>query len=185
MEACRSSDIFIRQSWRADFCGIYATAMMLSLLGERTDRARALSIFCLPRFNSAYEGTLLWQITGVLRKTRRFNTTRWRHFRRFSFANVYRELRSLAELHTLPTLLWFGAVHRYRPIRTNHIAVVMNLEHGRINLLDPLGPPPKPSEKSNVSLFSIRQGDGSYRVAGCAYLVDAGKGSAILRWRRA
>lgn len=43
----RAAEVFIRQSWRSQYCGAYATAMLLSLLGQTTDRSQAKGLFCI------------------------------------------------------------------------------------------------------------------------------------------
>jgi len=174
--------IFIKQSVMSDYCGVYSTGMLLSLLGMKTGRNLALSLFGLNHSNPEYRGTPLDKICEILRRTGGLSGVRWRYKRGFRFPAVSRELQNQLTHSGLPTLVWFGVVYSDRMTRSTHIAVVMGVEGDRINLLDPLGVPPRGGERFNVSLTPNKQKDGLFRVNRCFYFVEPKMEVGILRW---
>jgi len=166
----------------SDYCGVYSTGMLLSLLGMKTDRNLALSLFGLNPSNPKYNGTPLEKICGILRRIGGISGVRWRYKRRFRFSAVSRELHAQLKDTGLPTLVWFGVVYSDRMTRSTHIAVVMGIEGDRINLLDPLGVPPRGKERFNVSLTPNKKKGGLFQVNRCFYFVEPEMEVGILRW---
>jgi hypothetical protein len=170
-------DVFIRQSWRSNYCGVYAAAMFLSLLGIATSRERARSLFGIEDEPLPYRGADLSEVGRVVRKHGQLSSAAWRFFPSFSFPALMRELTAQDRGERLPTILWFGIIHPRLPLRAWHTAVVTSVNADRINLLDPLAVKPTGRRAHNVSILP------SLVAVGCRYRIDANVQAAALRWR--
>ena len=169
---------FIRQSFRSNYCGVYATGMFLSLLGFPTTRERALNLFNLKRSNPSYEGTNHREIGKVLYSAAQFSFVRWQYYKQFDFTALSASLNDQLETYG-PTLLSFGAIHKNGKWKCTHVAVVIGV-NGRIELVDPLAKPPLRSSGANVSLaIASRQ---PVKVLGSSYTINLKSETAVLRW---
>jgi hypothetical protein len=152
--------------------------MLLSLLGRPTTRRLALTLFKLRRSNPDYEGASHQCMGEVFAREACVRRWRWDCHGRFDFDAVSRSLR--AQLRGVgPTLLTFGAVHGNGVWRCAHAAVVTGAADGLIELLDPLGPPPRPRARANVWLRAEGRG---VLVIGNSYGLDRRRAAAVLRW---
>ncbi|HWW77205.1 MAG TPA: hypothetical protein VNZ44_17510, partial [Pyrinomonadaceae bacterium] len=166
------------QSTRSNYCGVYSTGMLLSLLGLATSRRQALALFNLGRSNPHYPGSTHPEMACAFAGAAGATRWRWQFYVRFDFAAVARSLRAHFRATGRPTLLSFGAVHRNGVWRCTHVAVAVAAGTELIALLDPLGFEP-PAGGANVWL---RRTGGAVRVAGSSYSLHLKSEAAVLRW---
>jgi hypothetical protein len=179
LDDCRA--LFIGQSSRSNYCGVYSTGMLLSLLGFTTTRHQALAMFSLKRSNPDYAGASRADIGDVFATIAQVDRWRWEYHRQFKFASVSRSLRAHLQINGYPTLLSFGAIHKNGVWRCTHVAVVIGATAERIELLDPLGGRPHINSKTNVWLCAAERTK-PVRVVGSSYSVDHESQAAVLRW---
>lgn len=177
----RTQRLFIRQSSRSNYCGVYSTGMLLSLLGIPTDRSRSLNLFSLKRSNPQYAGSTPFDIGKVVAKEAHIEEWWWKCYKHFSFTSVSRSLRAHFRMTAHPTLLSFGAIHKNGEWKCTHIVVVISVSGNAIELLDPLGEHPQVSATSNVNFRRI-EGSSDTCVSGNTYTIDPKGAVAILRW---
>ena len=173
--------LFIKQSSRSNYCGVYSTGMLLSLLGFRITRHEALALFNLKRNNPEYPGASYCDIGNVFESVAKAKFWHWEYHRRFNFASVSRSLRTHLLNNSSPTLLSFGAIHKNGEWSCRHMAVVIAVTDKLIELLDPLGNKPLAYAEANVWL---RGADGSppIHVSGCSYAINPKSETAVLHW---
>jgi hypothetical protein len=173
--------MFIRQSFRSNYCGVYATGMLLSLLGETTTRRRVLDLFGLKRSNADYHGTTHADIAGIFACRANAKWSCWDFYDRFDFALVAKCLNRQLEASGSPTLLSFGAIHKNQEWQCMHVAVVLRATQKVIEMLDPLGN--KLDICTNVNVWLLAPDSGrSIEVIGASYSINDRSQTAILRW---
>jgi hypothetical protein len=175
------SAVFIKQSSRSNYCGVYSTGMLLSLIGFLTTRRQALALFNLKRSNADYPGASHMTIGNVFAAAAKVRCWRWEFHRGFNFASISRSLREHFRINPHPTLLSFGAIHKNGKWQCTHVAVVTRVTNRTIELLDPLGSRPHMSDRTNVWFCSVEKSK-SIRVIGNSYSVDHQNEVAVLRW---
>jgi hypothetical protein len=172
---------FIGQSFRSNYCGVYATGMLLSLLGFPTTRENALDLFKLKRSNRDYRGASHEEIADVLcHRVAKFGFLHWQYYRRFDFASLAASLVMQLKVNHRPTLLSFGAIHQNGEWKCTHAAVVIDVKENRIELLDPLAKPPLVSSGANVCIYAASPQLVS--VIGSSYSIDLKSEAAVLLW---
>jgi len=177
--------LFLRQSVRSDYCGVYSTAMLLSRLGHPLSRAAALRLFDLPQKDRDYNGVNLDGIAIAVKHATKLRHIRWLFRRRFHFATVVALVRRHIGATRQPTLLWFGAVHRRSGAPARHIALVVRVNRDTLYLLDPLGRPPPSRRPFNVSIPNRLDRHELLPAEGSFYGVNPRMMVGILRWRPA
>ena len=170
--------LFIRQSWRSNYCAVYSAGMLLSLLGYPTTRKQALRLFGLKASNNGYDGTTHQLISTVISSAADVGHCRWKYCRQFSFYSVLRTLRYHFTHTPQPTLISFGVVHKNGIWRSRHTALVVGITNGAIELLDPLANPPRKNDTSNVSLRPHKP----IFVIGNSYTIDVRSEVGVLHW---
>lgn len=173
--------LFLRQSSRSNYCGVYSTGMLLSLLGLTTTRDRAFALFNLKRRNPDYPGASHSEIGKVFASAANVKSWRWEYHERFDFAAISQSLRAHLRISGGPTLLSFGAIHKNGVWRCTHLAVVVAATSELIGLLDPLGSKPRMPARANVWL-RMAGGPRSVRVIGNSYSVSHESEAEVLRW---
>jgi hypothetical protein len=176
-----NSALFIGQSSRSNYCGVYSTGMLLSLLGFLTTRHQALALFNLKRSNPDYPGASHITIGNMFATVTKVKRWRWEFHSQFDLAFVSRSLREHLRISACPTLLSFGAIHKNGEWRCTHVAVVIGATKDMIELLDPLGSRPLMNNRANVGLWAA-EWPRSVRVIGGSYQVDHESEAAVLRW---
>ena len=174
-------ELFIKQSWRSNYCGVYSAAMLLSLLGVTTSRFKALALFDLKRSNPDYLGAHHLEIRSVFSREARVSCSSWRYHKRFNFALVSQLLQRHFRNNGCPTLLSFGAIHKNADSKCMHVAVVVAATDHLIELLDPLGTKPQPDARSNVWL-QFADPPLPIRVIGYSYSINQRAEVALLHW---
>lgn len=172
--------MFFRQSWRSNYCGVYATAMLLTHLGEPVNsREGAKRLFGLQRTNRIhYKGASLREMFIVLKTTAMFGHLRWTLYARMTSYRFI--LGVLGQVRHGPTLLSFDAVSK-SGIRASHVVVVTDyLESGSLCCVDPLAPTAPPGPLSGNVVLSPRTGI----VTGSGYRADPVSKTWLLQWRR-
>lgn len=169
---------FIGQSTRSNYCGVYSSGMLLSMLGFPMNRLKALALFNLRQSNPTYEGASHEEIARAFTDVVAPKYCAWREDSLFEFHGVLKRLRSLAR----PTLLSFGIVHKNNLWRCQHVAVVVRTNSRAIELLDPLGPRPLLRAMSNVQLVYTNENLSRTQVLGGSYRVNHKKSAVILYW---
>lgn len=172
------SSLFLRQSKRSNYCGIYSTGMLFSLLGYPTTRSEALRLFGLRDTNPDYNGTTHHRMGNVVATRLEAPDWRWRYYRQFYFRSVVRSILTHFNNTRQPTLISFGAIHKNGLWRCRHTAVVVGATDESIDLLDPLGTPPTAGNPANVYLRVKR----SIFVVGNSYTVQAEAEVGVLQW---
>jgi hypothetical protein len=177
----RKAGLFIRQSSRSNYCGVYSTAMLLSLLGRPTTRSRALALFKLHQNNPDYTGAAHSDMKRVVAAETPAGSWRWNSYRGFNLVSISRSLRTDFRKTLLPALLSFGIIHKNGKFRCGHVVVATRTSGNVIEVLDPLASAPKSLGRANVWL---QKADASsrVRVIGNSYKVDHESDAAILRW---
>jgi hypothetical protein len=172
--------IFLRQSFRSNYCAVYSTGMLLSLLGIPTTRAEALSLFDLRRSNPTYVGASHLEIGKALARLALIKHWRWESQKRFEFAVVLRSVRAQLDSNPQPTLLSFGAIHKNGRWRCLHVVVVTRVTEEVIEGIDPLGPTPA----GNNGNVWFKRGDSptQIRVIGNSYSINPSSQTSVLRW---
>ena len=184
-ERCRPEDgrhpFFIGQSFRSNYCGVYSTGMLLSLLGLTTNRHQALGLFKLKRNNPDYPGASHVDIGTVFASAARVEYWRWEYHPGFDFQAVSQSLSRHLQISGRPTLLSFGAIHKDGQGKCTHVAVAIRATDNMIELLDPLASPPHLFESANLWL---RPADRPQLVCvrGCSYTINYQSEAAILCW---
>ena len=173
------SDLFLRQSKRSNYCGIYSAGMLFSLLGYPTTRREALRLFGLRNSNPGYTGTTHHRMGKVIAVRLGAPGWRWRYYRQFYFRSVVRSMFTHFTNTRRPTLISFGAIHKNGVWRCRHTAVVVGATDECIDLLDPLGAPPADRNAANVYLRLNR----SIFVVGNSYSVQTKAEVGILHWK--
>jgi hypothetical protein len=161
--------LFLRQSMRSNYCGVYSCAMLLARLGYRIDRCKAFSLFGLPARPRAYEGASLSEIAATFTAATG-NVAKWRMIDTFSYTRLTRLVKNRA-----PTLLAFGA--RYARFRCVHVVLAVGVGGEGLELVDPLGRHPGTDGDMNAVL----RADGS--MGGVLYRVVTSSPFAVLEWR--
>lgn len=174
--------LFLKQSSRSNYCGVYSAGMLLSLMGRKTERRGSLVLFNLQRNNPAYAGATHDELGSVLAAAANLKHWRWEYERRFRFAAISNSLRSQMGTANKPTLVSFGAIHKNGEWKCTHVAVVVGATLESIELLDPLGRPPSKGERANVWLLRPPPGSSLVDVVGNSYRVDLKSVAAVLRW---
>lgn len=177
----KGESLFLAQSPISNYCGIYSTGMLLSLLGHRTDRSAVLSLFNLNRNNPNYRGATDDEIGEVFARVANPETWHWEYQRQFDFSSISQSLCEQLESNGLPTLLSFGAVHKNGLWKSRHITVAISATVEMITLLDPLGRKPPKGRKSNVA-FRLENPHQRVRVIGSSYCVNSKSRAAIFHW---
>jgi len=175
--------IFLKQSVRSNYCAVYSTGMLLSLLGIPTTRAQALSLFALSRCNPTYGGASQPEIGNAFARLARVRHWRWESQKRFNFALLSQSVRAQFRSNPQPTLLSFGAIHRNGKWRCLHVVVALSVTEDFIETLDPLGPTP-PGPHGNV-WFKRGHSSSQIEVIGNSYRLDPASQTAVLRWSAA
>jgi hypothetical protein len=169
----------LRQSWLSNYCGVYATGMFLSLLGRDTSREHAKRLFLLSRANPSYQGASLDDVLVALRSTGIVRTLQWKFFKPFRLQAICDALLDHSDLYGLPTLLYFGIVHKRLGSTAKHFSVITRVERDRLHLLDPLGS--RRAKSHNVSILqSQSQPLARVQVVGCNYFVNQRAEAALL-----
>lgn len=172
--------MFIKQSFRSNYCGVYSTGMLLSLLGIPITRADVLTLFELETCNPDYRGATHVEMGTVFATVTKVRSWRWECHKRFDFALVSKSLRAQLQSNDCPTLLSFGAIHKNGKWRCTHGVVAINATHEFIEILDPLGTRPQ-GNKGNV-WFRIGDGPKSVHVLGTSYSINPASETAVFRW---
>jgi hypothetical protein len=174
--------LFIGQSTRSNYCGVYSTGMLLSLLGITTTRNEALALFGLKRSNPNFAGADHEDIGNIFAEAAKVRQWFWEYHKRFDFISVSTSLLKYRQLKNQPTLFSFGAVHKNGEWHCTHVAVIVYITNEVIALLDPLGKKPD-TVKANTWLRASA-GSKSVQVLGSSYSVDIKKEVAVLQWNR-
>ena len=172
----RSAEVFIRQSWRSQYCGVYATAMLLSLLGQTTHRHQAKALFLSNRSATAYEGAYLDDISHVLDRSGVIRCVEWLYFDGLRLERLAKRIHGHGRSLMMPSIISFGIIHPVLRVQARHAAVVLWVSNERIELLDSLAPPPAGSSAANTVLTAPHQ------VIGAGYHINARATVALLRW---
>lgn len=177
-------ELFIKQTSRSNYCGVYSTGMLLSLLGTTTTRNQALALFNLKRNNPDYLGASHNDIENVLAKTTEIENWRWKYYKQFYFASVSKSIRTQIKVNGQPTLLSFEAIHKNGIWRCTHVAVAVAAFNEAIALLDPLGSNPSVGNPVNVWLLASEDKFKRIKVIGNSYSIDHKSEAAVLQWGR-
>jgi hypothetical protein len=172
-----SAEVFIRQSWRSQYCGAYATAMFLSLLGQTTHRHQAKALFLSNRPTADYGGAYLEDISHVLDRSGAVRCVEWLYFDGLRMERVAKRIHGSVGTLRMPSILSFGIIHPVLKVRARHAAVVLSASAERIELLDSLAPPPVGSSVANTVVTAAQQ------VVGAGYQINARATVALLRWQ--
>ena len=176
-----SSALFIRQSTRSNYCGVYSTGMLLSLLGWPTTRYSALALFDLERSNPDFAGATHGDMGRLFAQVAKIKLWRWDSFEEFDFASISKSLRAHFSRTGCPTLLSFRVIHKNGKWRCGHVAVATGTTGGLIELIDPLASKPGVYRGSNV-LLQKEAWSKTVRVIGNSYRIDRRSEAAVLRW---
>jgi hypothetical protein len=172
---------YIRQSVHSDYCGEYACAAFLTLLGRVTTRDDARALFRMaPR--RATGGISHGAIVAVLRQLLPFRTLFWHRTLGVSPTRSGQLLLDRLRRTPLPTILTYTAKHRRRPISCVHAVVVVAVGK-RIALLDSLALPPTRRALGNATLVPVPNRAGLFEIAGSFYRVDLTARTHLLWWR--
>ena len=174
---------FLGQSSRSNYCGVYATGMLLSLVGVPTSRARVIDLFNLKRCNPDFEGATHEAIGSVFAQAADAASWRWQRERQFEFRRIHHLLKAQLQCGA-PTLLSFGAIHSNGVWRCVHAVVVVGLSCNSIEVLDPLGFAPCPGKEGNASLLQPADPAGRVQVVGNSYRVEREQQASVLEWSR-
>ena len=152
--------------------------MLLSLLGKATSRKQAKQLFLLKHTNPGYTGTSLDDVLIALHKTGFVQASGWKFFRSFRLHEICTALLERSNACRLPTLLYFGIVHRRLGSTAKHFSVVTGVENNRLELLDPLGP--HSNRGYNVLVVPNDSAPTGAQVVGCNYQVNQRVEAALL-----
>jgi hypothetical protein len=171
-----------RQSWSSNYCGVYATGILLSLLDLETSRESAKELFLLDRFNPGYLGASLDDVRAALKRTGLVRASRWKFFKHFQLKVICDALLNRPHIYPLPTLLYFGIIHGRLGSRAKHFSVITSARRNQLALLDPLAKPG--IESRNVLIREGQPGSSSRpEVIGCNYFVNERAEAALLSFR--
>jgi hypothetical protein len=169
----RANRFFIQQSIRSDYCGVYATAMLLSLLGEPISRRRAHKIFGVVPAN--WMGTSCRGITTAIRRVMPAATSTWRHGRPQggkSFQGF------CAKGGSMPALVSAWCFHRRYRVICGHAFVITGMSEHAVRIVDPLCPPP--TTDWNAAIDTADTELPYLNVQGSAWMVDLRHSISIL-----
>lgn len=172
---------FLGQSSRSNYCAVYSTGMLLSLLGLATTRSAALRLFDLRRSNPDYSGATHFEIAHAFRSAASIKRCRWDYHKIFRFASVSKSLSAQLRDYGYPTLLTFGAIHKNGTWRCTHVVVAVAATERFIDVLDPLGKKPQELSTGNVRL-QVARAPAEISVIGNSYTVDVTTEAFVLRW---
>ena len=140
--------LFLRQSVHSDYCAVYAGGMLLSILGQHTDRADAVRLFGADCYN--------WQkpdhskIRRVLMKTLPNTRMRWLHYECGDFTALAKTARRLLGGKTA-VLTTGRCIYGLRNVAAEHAFLITAVEDESIYVLDSLGRSPQSGQVSNAS----------------------------------
>jgi hypothetical protein len=174
---------FIGQSTRSNYCAVYSTGMLLSMLGMPITRPRLLRLFDLTRTNPRYLGASHADIGIVFAREVHLERWRWVCWPAFDFDAISESLRWQLRRTGCPTLLSFGIIHKNRRWRARHVAVVRAAADRVIELLDPLGRKPHINCSANV-LLRLSPDSQNIRVIGNSYYLDTRQRVGVLCWSK-
>lgn len=179
------SATFLRQSFRSDYCGVYATAMLVAALGSPVSRSKALQLFGLygRRERAGFDGTSHEQMREVLLSETGVRRAEWTLDTEFSFNRVCEALRTHVLRAHCPTIITFGAIHRRLGVSCCHAALVTHFDESRIRLLDPLGGSPG-VDGFNVTLERSGAAPEDVLTHCATHAVVPAMPSAVLSWER-
>jgi hypothetical protein len=163
------------QSWRSNYCAVYATAMLLSRLGVKIRRREeAWSLFGLTRTQRHnYAGTSLRKVREIIAEQSGVIAPRWTNYWRLDSRRLISAM--VREVALGPTLLSFDGVS-LRGVRGSHIVVAVSESGSKVEVMDPLGR--QTTGGPNVSI-DLRSG----KVCGAAYRILVKRGAWLLRYR--
>ena len=130
---------FVRQSPYSDYCAVYATATWLGLRSGPVSRRQALRWFGVRPSNWA--GASHARIAEVVAAHRPEDAGRWRSVQPSTPQQLQAELTAL--LPRGPLLVTAMCELRRPRVRCRHAFVVTACADERVELLDPLGRPPR------------------------------------------
>jgi hypothetical protein len=174
-------NLFLKQSSRSDYCGLYSTGMLLSQLGVSITRDSVFRLFEIQRGNRNYEGTSDEQIGSVIARVMNVHRWRWQYFDSFVFPRVSQSIIRHLRRNHCPTLISFGALHKNAVWRCKHIAMVVDASDKVIELIDPLGSVPQGNYTANVWLLR-GESPRHVTVIGNSYTVRPRSEVGILHW---
>jgi hypothetical protein len=172
---------YIGQSTRSNYCAVYSTGMLLSLMGRRVTRQYALRLFDLKRSNPEYAGASHFDIGRIFARELPVTAWCWDYHEVFDFALASKLIRRHLQKTGCPTLISFRIVHKKRKWKAKHVAVATGATENLIQLLDPLAGKPRGCSRANVWLQK-EAGLKTIRVVGGSYGVDGGSETAVMRW---
>jgi len=181
MHSGRRNSEFLGQSTRSNYCGVYACAMLMSLLGFSTARAVALAAFRTGTSISDYPGTTLQMISEVLTEKTHVREPRWQVYRHFPTDRIRRALAGHFARTGDPTILCFGARLRAAGLRGRHAVVALGINSSGIRILDPLGSAPSALSFGNA-ILRHPLGTDFAPVDGCPYDLLPARAAAVLTW---
>lgn len=175
--ALEGSRLFLRQSLRSDYCAVYASGMLLSLLGVVTDRQRARQLFGVRP--GGWRGSSHRQIRQVLCDGVPGAAFHWRHSRP-GREGICALLRTAAAAGP-PALVTAYCRHPRLEVSCGHAFLLTGARAGTLLLLDPLGRPPAAGERFNACLDTAARADPDLlAVDGVAWSIDAARRVSVL-----
>lgn len=175
---------FISQSVRSDYCGVYACAMFLTLIGHYVDRRQARTLFGIVSPRSSFNGVTHDNIASVVSDATPLSGIGWHQRSSATYAILYRMLSRQFSRGGGATIVTFGAVYGPERLRCNHAAVAVGFNQKGIRLLDPLGRNPRGRQWWNVLLRPDQDVSGFNLIKGSFYKVNLAEGAAVFRWKR-
>jgi hypothetical protein len=155
--------------------------MLLARLGHPMTREGVLRLFELPQHGAG--GVDLERVATALERIAQVRDARWAFRGRLKFAWVVSLVRRQIEATGYPTLIWFGAVHAKSRAKARHVAVAISATPEEIQLLDPLGLPPRRGLQGNVAIRNVLRRDRLLPAVGTFYHVNPWMMVGVLRWR--
>lgn len=172
--------LFLRQSLRSDYCAVYASGMLLSLLGVATDRRQARQLFGVRPGH--WRGSTHRQIRQVLCDRVPGVAFHWRHSRR-GRDGVCDLLRTAAAAGQ-PALVTAYCRHPRLQASCGHAFLLTGARMDTVLLLDPLGRPPAAGERFNACLDAAPRAGAAdaalLEVDGVAWSIDSSRRVSVL-----
>lgn len=139
--------VFLKQSISSDYCAVYATGMLLSLMGVATTKTEAMRLFGV--HPQTWTGSTQRQIHDVVSSAIPSVNAHWRRKRpqtSTSFVDMARRSMSAGA----PCLVTARCKHRRLGLTCGHVFLITGADRNEVRILDPLGPKPPNGTKFNA-----------------------------------
>lgn len=145
---------FLGQSILSDYCAVYATGMLLSIAGRRTDRRDARRLFGAR--SGTWEGASHADIRAVLVSQLPGLTSRWVHVRAPDLLTVCGAFGRALE-RGAAALATAHCTHRRHRITCGHAFLITGITGQTIEVLDPLCHEPERGSQYNARISLAAQ----------------------------